>query len=284
MIRLLHPNVTASGMDAIRLIQSALAAPGGVAPVRTGDYSGVEWPSNGGTLPTWDVYRLDDALQATKPVFFSTQWGTRNGYGQPQLTVTVGTGYDASSGAVTGQMDSVTPASINTGNDYWGRPGKKILGVGTEPWGAQILASGAAGNGDAFSVMIERARTPSGDLDPSGRVVLYGNTSYGTPYLRVLAHGIGALGDTGPAWFSPSRSRDLLTGATHHFPVLPSTPQGLLPPLMGATLFGGSDVSPGQTLTVTHYSGGHRYAVVTTEAYAGFGSVATYGLYDGAAQ
>ena len=86
-------------------ISAGLAAVGLVKVPVTGT---VNWATavRGATVASWgfEIWRFDDALQATHPVFIKVEYGAGNsstvGQSVPQLWVTIGKGSDGAGGIV----------------------------------------------------------------------------------------------------------------------------------------------------------------------------------------
>lgn len=104
-------NGTAGSGTAIRAwaqkVHDALAAVGMVQTSDTGqiNLSTVTAPAAAGTSAGYEIWRFNDALQATAPVFFKLEYGSGTAATNPQLWITVGKGTDGA-GNITGVLFS----------------------------------------------------------------------------------------------------------------------------------------------------------------------------------
>lgn len=96
--------------------------------VQTADTGQINWatatrPGSVNTAAGYEIYRFDDALQATAPLYIKLEYGTGNVADRPTIWVSVGTGTNGA-GTLTGSVSSRNVASFfNTpGNDGVSRP------------------------------------------------------------------------------------------------------------------------------------------------------------------
>jgi hypothetical protein len=146
-----------------------------VGLIKTSDTGQIDWstvlkPSGGSLQRGYEVWRFNDALQATKPVFIRIDFGSGNTAVSPSLWVTVGTGTNGA-GTLTGQVGTT----------------KQMAG----PGGANSYCSGSSSrlNLAAISGLIvlcvERTKTGAG-ADTGDGIVRYANsTSQGGGYQLV---------------------------------------------------------------------------------------------------
>src|SRR5690606_4107061 len=77
--------------------------------VQTPDTGQINWASvtrpGSNSVAGYEIWRFDDALQGTAPVFLKLSYGTGNNTNGPRLTLQVGTGSDGS-GNLTGTLSS----------------------------------------------------------------------------------------------------------------------------------------------------------------------------------
>jgi hypothetical protein len=95
--------------------KAALTAIGLTNTTDTGqiDWTTVTIPLATGTYAGYEVWRFNDTLQATKPIFIRFDYGTGNNIDAPQINCQIGTGSDGS-GNLTGLL-STTPNPILQG-------------------------------------------------------------------------------------------------------------------------------------------------------------------------
>ena len=93
-------------------LSTALSAVGLVQTADTGqiDFGTVARPSTS-TAGGYEVYRFDDAIQGTAPIYFKLEYGTSGTATVPQMWVTIGTGSDGV-GGITGTLVSRTICSL----------------------------------------------------------------------------------------------------------------------------------------------------------------------------
>lgn len=84
-------------------ISAAIAALGFVQTADTGqiNWATVAHPVAGSTAAGYEIWRFNDALQSSAPIFFKLEYGTGNGVPVPAMWYTVGTGSDGA-GTITG--------------------------------------------------------------------------------------------------------------------------------------------------------------------------------------
>jgi hypothetical protein len=76
----------------VRVASSRPAVAGGGN--QAADYTGVANPVAASTALEWEIWRFDDALQATSPIYFRIYWRTGSGASTVVLALKVGTGWD----------------------------------------------------------------------------------------------------------------------------------------------------------------------------------------------
>lgn len=142
------------------------------------DYTGVANPATTNTLLDWEIWRFNDAVHATFPVYFRIYWRTGNGTATINLLLKIGTGWDGVSdvngNTYTEQnLISTTGAAGTTAYSCYviGDTNRVIVGL----WmGAD---SQAAGTTPAICFGIERTHNSDGTDNDEGVYVL---TQYGS--------------------------------------------------------------------------------------------------------
>ena len=169
------------------------------------------------TMSGYDIWRFNDAAQATHPIFFKVEYGMATAFGRMSFYVTVGTGSDGA-GNITGIRIPRTNFTTQTGSvigSVWVAGGEGYLTSG-------LFIHASNPSGPAVMWMIERVRLPNGAVDTSslgaGIVFGYPNGWYGASYDNVLT-------DIGPTWptLSPSSPTGTFAfrGVTNAYPYYP---------------------------------------------------------------
>jgi hypothetical protein len=151
-------------LDAVGLVQTA----------DTGqiDWSTVSRPSFN-TMAGYEIWRFDDALQGTAPIFLRFDFGTDNEADRPRIEVTVGTGSNGS-GTLTGTVTSAYEITAGDGNTD-GTAAQSFLchvdGFLGLVWGR----NGPEANLNWGTFHLCRSCDSSGDPTASGAFVMYQN-------------------------------------------------------------------------------------------------------------
>lgn len=167
-------------------VSAALAVAGLVKTTDTGqiNWTTVTPPVSANISAGYEIWRLNDSLQATAPVFFKFEFGSGNPVGTPAMWVTVGTGTDGA-GTITGIMISrriTTPngTSTSTYASYATGDGSSF---------ALALWAGASAT-LAVSFLFERSRNASGA--PTAEAIWWDSTTYASGvqnYWAVVPYG-----------------------------------------------------------------------------------------------
>lgn len=89
--------------------------------VQTSDTGQINWttvnaPSSSNTYAGYEIWRFNDSLQATKPVFIKVEYGINSvSFGQPMLRITTATGTNGA-GTPSGQVGAVRATMTASGN------------------------------------------------------------------------------------------------------------------------------------------------------------------------
>lgn len=147
--------------------------------VQTADSGQINWatvtkPGTGNTSAGYEIWRFDDAMQATNPVYIKFEYGmgsTLNCFG---MWVQIGTGSDGA-GTLTGPTSTRTafgPSTTPTDGTY------NCSFSGDTNRVAMCLFSNRIADVGPLMVGLERELDANGDLVPGGGVlIVYGNTS-----------------------------------------------------------------------------------------------------------
>lgn len=145
--------------------------------VKTSDTGQINWatvtrPGNN-TPGGYEIYRFNDSLQGTNPIFFKLEYGTGASGAYPQMWFTVGTGSNGSgtlTGSVTARDTICYSAALLTGNYA------SYLCVADGFFGLYWKSNGMTGAfGIAFAA-ISRTYNTSGVVTGDGYRVTWGST------------------------------------------------------------------------------------------------------------
>lgn len=157
----------------------------GIGMVKTADTGQVDWltaikQAAVGTLIGYEIWRFNDALQATAPIFFRVEYyggmsATTQGW---SLRLYVGTGSDGA-GTITGHVTEATAASTTCGAGTAGvsAAGKVLASSGDGSMCAffPFVAVGATLHTPAF--LIDRSRNATGNPTSAGVTVARNNAN-----------------------------------------------------------------------------------------------------------
>lgn len=168
--------------------------------VKTSDTGQIDWatvtrPAGTTTAAGYEIYRFNDALQATKPVVIKVEYGNANSVGAPSLWITVGSTTNGA-GTITGVAITTRRQTAFTGQ-----------AVGTV-WTAYTSGGDGRiafyfGNGALYFMgfIIERAKTEAGVLvgEMVYALVFNGLSTWGAAILQLGVNVInGTYGNAMP--------------------------------------------------------------------------------------
>jgi hypothetical protein len=141
--------------------------------VRTADSGQVNWatvtaPVGANTMAGYEIYRFNDALQSTAPIFIKMEYGCGTAVGHPQVWITVGTGTNGA-GTITGLASArfaktTTGTTASTVNTYVCNPGGSTF----------VLVLGAGSNINCHNaIVVDRTRDANGAATDDGLYMLY---------------------------------------------------------------------------------------------------------------
>jgi hypothetical protein len=196
---------------------AAMAAAGFV---QTADSGQIDWltvarPTAAQTTAGYEIWRFDDALQATRPIFFRVGYRTGgNASGQvPGTNLIIGTGSDGA-GTITGPHIPITVGGLGTTSASTNTTSQsqfvhsKSNGYGLLNFGLSIITSGGTDWQSAGFYIIERTKNAVGASTSEGVGLTYQtfssaqtladkalNFDSGTAYTTVRSPHCGALGE-----------------------------------------------------------------------------------------
>jgi len=161
-------------------LSSKLAA---VGLVQTSDSGQINWASVSragvNSDAGYEVWRMDDTLQATAPVFIKLLYGTSGLSTTPRLRVQVGTGSDGS-GNLTGTRSNTITCSVSTISADTTTLRQSYLCV-TEGFVGLALKTDGSASGRAFAGFILcRSSDPDGTPNSDALFICTGATAVGT--------------------------------------------------------------------------------------------------------
>lgn len=172
------------------LILLLLANAGWVRTSDTGqtDLASMPAASVVNTVCGFQIWRMNDSLQATAPVFVKFEFGSGTGLGQASLWVTIGTGTDGA-GAITGIIQSQTRISPTYSADPSSLGASVFYGSG-ETNRLVFLARGTVTSNNYIQrifLSIERTHASDGS-DSNNGLMLFGESSTGSTTTNVVAN------------------------------------------------------------------------------------------------
>lgn len=160
--------------------------------VKTADTGQVDWVTVLRATATlqkqgYEIYRFDDALQATRPVFIRIDYGSGSNVSNPMMWLTVGTATDGA-GTITAHtsfpnsLTAVRTLHYNTSTAYFSSTSQPVY-VDSDDGGSLMIAGwfNVPGSGQptwvGFITIVERTRNFDGTTNGEGVMVL--NTTIG---------------------------------------------------------------------------------------------------------
>jgi len=152
-------------------VSDAIAA---VGFIRTADTGQINWttvtmPTVANTQQGYEVYRFNDTLQATAPLFFRVGYGSGSVLSYPSIWLTVGKGSDGA-GAITSTLVPLSQVGLS-GSNATATASYASSGDGS----LLALAMFVGGGSTTYSrlALIERSRSSVGAATGTGVVVLH---------------------------------------------------------------------------------------------------------------
>ena len=226
--------------------------------VKTADTGQIDWvnvlaPTAINTFQGYEIWRMDDTLQATHPVFLKIEYGSGANTSYPAIAVTVGTGSDGV-GNLTGQIGTRTPIKANSSSV------NLLPGFISGAPNRLVIAAFCGQNGTPASypyslvTVIERSHDASGEDTSAGIMCLMGSYTDRTISQFIAFEGAvqPSYSDAlvcGPPTGSGARGSDI-----HVYPARCWTP-GESSPFLGAHGYFIADLTTAQAVPVATWSG-----------------------------
>lgn len=206
----------------------------------------------------YQIWRMNDSLQATNPVFIKIEFLTGATYTNPALYLTVGTGSNG-----TGTLTGIVSPKLNPQCASYSSSTVSYLTTGDVNRFACFMPNNI-GNGLGFS--IERSKDSSGNDTGDGvQIFIFGSLATSQQYYLALngtyrstINNISALYPTGAT---------TLIHDSNVVPVLPlisHNQDGIKNPGTNLVLYAGGDIAPGTQFTVAVYGTVHTYWALGT--------------------
>lgn len=216
----------------------------------------------------YEIWRFNDAGQATRPVFFKFRYGTGPAADRPRLYVDIGEGSNGA-GTLTGAIKTDVPIMV------WGNTGSGTLDVSicyntTQGYLGIALTNivGAGGNLVAQTMSLERLKDAAGAATTRGFAFVSGwpgnNIYYSTFASAWTSEGTNTI----PAFWPVQAAGAASAGGTFLAGLTPLTGNGTHGPLertLGFMVCGYGDFSSGEQFSTTRWDGNsHTYLATGT--------------------
>lgn len=277
------------------IVSAALATAGWVQTSDTGqiNWTTVTKPGSASAAAGYEIWRLNDSLQSTAPIYIKIEYGTAAQTSTPGMWTTAGTGSDGAGNltSVAGSGTSVTTRqTLHVANsiDQWPNANTpiEVNGDGSSLIIAMFPNTGALAG---MSFALERFRNWDGTANGDGFIVTYGaNGTNGTiqktqtVYFTTTVAQPAQLSVTpGPCIGIAGSSGSCVVGNTlYPLPVLPGWGFKVQAPLVMLLLVARGDLVAGNSFTITHYGVAHTFhalgAGATTSGFATLGNNAGF--------
>ena len=254
-----------------------------VGIVQTSDTGQVNWttitkPLTASTYAGYEMYRFNDSLQSTNPVYFKISYYT-NGYSTGQglnLYIQAGQGTDGA-GTLTGNVSSNLPVSNNSSGETATRASYVS---GSTNRLSMLLWPTTTMTNFWYVIGIERTHDSSG-ADTSAGVYLFTASYTSSGYSQYLPLGASTTllpQAIGSGWYcsTPLSGSGTISGNTYTYPIKTYSMTESLP-CFNFLHYLSADITTGTTVSITGYDGTSRnyYA-------SGLINSGTYFAYSGA--
>lgn len=166
-------------------LSAAFAA---VGMVKTADTGQINWitvtaPVSGSTYMGYEVWRFNDSLQGTYPLYFKIEYGCATSATNPSWRWTIGKGSDGT-GTITGVLQAATVIAAGTAtsgiyNWYVSSGDGSMLAIAPA---ANLYTGG--GPTSTWYLVLERSRSTAGAATGTGLLVVEGSSGGAIPNTR----------------------------------------------------------------------------------------------------
>ena len=253
-------------------ISAALASIGWVQAADTGqiNWTTVTKPTATNTAAGYEIWRMNDSLQATNPVYLKIEYGCAGALTTPAIWITVATGSNGA-GTLAGQVGS-----------------RQIVGPGTGTAGAYTCwFSGSSARLTAYLwdasnfyalIMVERSHDAAGADTSAGIMIGLGNSASKftqfIPFAGPVPAQYAAFNCCSPPTGTATYATDV-----YMFPVRAWGP-GEMAPFKGLAAYFNADIAAASQITVTDWSGTSRnfYAAGRAPVGASYGGTTVWAV------
>jgi hypothetical protein len=248
-----------------KAISDAFAA---IGLIKDTDAAQINWatvakPTGVSTMMGYEVWRFNDAIQATCPVYFKIQYGSSSASANIiNIIMQVGQGSD-NAGTLTGTTATATTFGSGTSSST-------TYSCFISSDGGRINVAMFAGGGLSipFGFYIERIKDDNGDPTANGvNIVYFGVTGAATAsvsqqYLPLTGAAYPATPMTGFMCAMPSSGQASYGTNVGLFPIYPNLGYAANPDMGALVYFTGDIASPGTMLNVTMYGTTHTFVTL----------------------
>jgi len=208
---------------------NAFKAVGLIQTANTGqvNWATVSLPTTGVITRDYEIFRFNDALQATRPVFIRISYGTSNVGDRPFLSVRAGTATDGA-GNLTGLISNEFPVYINLAPLPFESP-QLVFGDTSSVAFSGSTSSTGQPYASIFACVIERSRSELGIPNGDGLWLSVGTTSVSpVAQTQILSFTLNSFTPvvSGHPFAVPTKLSSFLMGtALAVFPAIIATPK-----------------------------------------------------------
>lgn len=261
--------------------------------IQVTDANQINWstaavPSAGGDMAGFEVWRFNDALQNTAPVYLKLSYGAGPTANTPGMQWSVGSGYEPNLGGIVSTLTGFLCRDAQGANSFVLAPTVGLFANNTlvsylsggnnwVVWAMRARGTGSINNYlQLFS--IERTVDANGNPTADGVLITYKNGTTPTigqavwnPTLGMISHSNTTAASSGLGMLTPERGGGTTGSNTSIYPIFHDWHGGsFLNP--GLNLFGyfHSEITAGTANTFTVYGSSHTYMPL--------GNTATHGV------
>jgi hypothetical protein len=249
--------------------------------VQTSDTGQINWgtatvPNNVNTIIGYSIFRMNDTLQATKPVFVKMEYGQGSTMTFPYIGITIGTGSDGA-GNITGILRARGLFTANQTSALLTIP--SYISGSNNRWCATLWPN-SSNHYSWFTFSIERTKDSAGAVTNDGLMYFAGSiiSSSISQYLPFT----GTIPSTYTAWnccVPASATNSAFKNTVALYPIKCWTP-GESGPSTNIFMYNNLDITPSvgtsNTISVSLFDGGVTSTYIPITFFGAFSTVATY--------
>lgn len=234
-----------------------------VGIVKTADTGQIDWPANVNATPTatdqtigYEIFRFNDALQSTAPMYLKLEYGSAGANARPSLWWTLGTNTHGN-GTLSGFTSSRFQISLSASSNA--TPLACYVSGANNRLSFALFQNFNTGLPNMMVFNLERTHENSGDDNDEGLIAL-STASTASAWRQLyfsMASGAGAtegsLGSLTPTGNSASSGTQIAV-----FPIFCHR-GGFLNPFMNALVYANTNITTGVPISFTMYGGLKEY-------------------------